>query len=162
MSEFQSRNYPIKEDMDFQRRSWTVERTGWLILGVIMVAALVGLFGYGPVSKAHLNGNDLKLSYERFQRSTKLATYVFRLGGGSAGERQLTLGPRFQTGYEITSIQPQPLQSTAGPDGLTLKFGATGDNQTVVIWAHPRAYGLVRISVASGNERHPIWSFVYP
>src|SRR4029079_12532418 len=83
MSEFQSRNYPIKEDMDFQRRSWTVERAGWLILGVVMVAALVGLFGYGPVSKAHLNGNDLKLSYERFQRSTKLATYVFRLGGGS-------------------------------------------------------------------------------
>ena len=52
MDEFASRLYPVREDMRFQRRSWMVERAGWLVLTAIALAALTGVFGNGPLSTA--------------------------------------------------------------------------------------------------------------
>jgi hypothetical protein len=161
MRELQSRNYPIREDMHFQRRTWLIERIGWTLLGLIILAALAGLFGYGPASHATLQSGDLRASYERFQRVTKLAKYTFHLGGSDV-ERELVLGPAFQAGYEISDIQPHPLDSSGGPDGLTLRFGTASGDLTVVIWAHPRRTGSVTIPISSGNEGETLWSFVYP
>jgi hypothetical protein len=162
MRELQSRDYPIQEHMRFQRWTWIVERAGWLLLAVVIGAALAGLFGYGPVSQGRLQSGDLRASYERFQRVTKLAKYTFHLGGAEA-ERQLTLGPAFQAGYEVSDIQPRPVHSSGGRDGLTLRFGASsGGDLAVVIWAHPRQAGSITIPISYGNERQAMWSFVYP
>ena len=40
MRELQSRHYPIREDMGFQRTSWVAERVGWIVLTLLLLAAL--------------------------------------------------------------------------------------------------------------------------
>lgn len=40
----------IEEDLRLQHRLWTAERVGWLMVGVLVLAALAGLFGTGPLS----------------------------------------------------------------------------------------------------------------
>ena len=44
MDEFASRHYPVQENMRFQKRSWIVERLGWLVLLAIAVVGLSGVF----------------------------------------------------------------------------------------------------------------------
>jgi hypothetical protein len=162
MDEFASRTYPVKEHMRFQRRMWIVERVGWGVLAGVAALALTGLFGVGWLSKANATGGGLTVQYERFQRATKVAEFTFRFDAGD-GERRLVLDRTFQANYEISSIQPEPLRSEAGLDGMTFTFATGASGGTVSLWAHPRSYGISRIEARSGDAAPAAFSvMVYP
>jgi hypothetical protein len=150
--------------MRFQRRFWAVERAGWLLLAAIAVIGLTGALGNGPLSWQHASGGVLSVSYERFQRATRAAAFVFDVPQVSADEWSLRLSAPFQRNFEFTSIQPPPLRSRAGPDGIELTFAARpGANSRIVIWAHSRAYGITRIAAAAnGGAPASFWVFIYP
>ena len=164
MDEAASRTYPVREDMRFQRRSWLIERGGWLALAVIAVLGLSGLLGNGPLSWAHEAAGPLTVSYERFQRATRTSAFVFEVTHQGGGEMTLHLGAPFARDFEVSSIQPPPLRSTTGPDGLDFVFAAAGAGKSrVVIWARARSDGLSRVAVAA--DRGPpgrLDIFVYP
>ena len=161
MSELQSRHYPIQEDMKFQQRSWSVERVGWIALGLFLLVALAGYLGDGRTSARTVSNPPFTVEYDRFQRLTKEARYTVHIDG-SAGERQLLISADFQRDYEIASVEPRPARSSAGPDGLDLRFAAQAGGLTVVIWAHPRRFGVADVTLRSGTGSVDLWSLVYP
>ncbi len=164
MDEFASRGYPVNEDMRFQRRSWVVERAGWLVLAAITLAGLSGIFGNGPASWQRITAGPLTVEYERFQRATRTSAFVFTITAAEGAESVLRLGAPFQKAFEISSIEPRPLRSRAGPDGLALTFAAkAGAPSQIVIWARSRRYGLSAITAAAdGSAPLSSWVFVYP
>ena len=164
MDEFASRQFPIQEDMRFQRRSWIAERVGWSVLLLLMLVGLSGAFGIGPLSWQTASGGSLSVQYERFQRITRLARFTFTANAQKGSETQLHLSRGFQDDFEVSDIQPQPARSAAGADGLTLTFATQGDTAgRIVIWAHSRRYGKSDITARIGNEAPvPFWVFVYP
>lgn len=164
MDEFASRHYPVQENMGFQKRSWIVERVGWFVLTAIAIVGLTGVLGNGPASWAHASGGSLALSYERFQRATRTSSFVFDLAAATASERALHLSAPFQRNFEITSIQPPPLRSRTGDDGIDLAFAAQpGHRGRIVIWAYARAYGLSRVTASlDGGAAAAFWIFAYP
>jgi hypothetical protein len=150
--------------MHFQRRSWGVERAGWLVLALIALAGLTGVFGNGPLSWAQASAGSLTVSYERFQRATRISAYVFDLTHQGGGEANLHLGAPFQRDFEVTSIQPPPLRSRTGADGIDMSFAAAGSGKSrIVIWAHARSYGLSTIDAAAdGGAKARLRVFIYP
>jgi len=164
MDEFASRRYPINEDMAFQRRSWIVERAGWVLLVAIAAAGLSGVLGNGPASWQTVRAGTLSVAYERFQRATRVSPIVFTVAPASGNETTLHVSAPFQRDFEFTSIQPPPLRTRAGPDGLDLTFAAQpGAPGRIVIWAHSRRYGLSRITAAvDGGAAASFWIFIYP
>lgn len=146
--------------MAFQRASWVVERAGWIVLTLLMIAALAGLFGHGWLSKQRVGDGNFRVEFEQFQRVTKVTPYIISLRG--SGELKLTLGPRFQTGYEVIDIEPRPIRSSAGENGLELQFASVGDNLRTVIWARPRSFGRLRFSITSNGAPLTVRAFVYP
>src|SRR3712207_4138009 len=40
----------VAEDLTFQRREWAAQRVGWVLLALVIAAALAGLLGRGPLS----------------------------------------------------------------------------------------------------------------
>ncbi len=56
--------------MTWQRRTWTIQRIGWLAMGGLVLTALTGAFGYGPVSwqQASDPAGLVRVEFERFQR----------------------------------------------------------------------------------------------
>jgi hypothetical protein len=164
MDEFASRQFPIREDMRFQRRSWIVERIGWSAFVLLALIGLSGLFGTGPLSWQKASGGSLSIEYERFQRATRLARYTYEVKPQTEPELRLHLNGAFQRNFEISKIQPEPVRTAAGPDRMDLVFPASGgDSARVVIWAHPRHYGTSDIAAQIGSEA-PVsfWVFVYP
>ena len=164
MDETASRKYPVHEDMRFQHRSWALERAGWLVLALIAIAGLTGVFGNGPASWAHASAGSLTVSYERFQRATRTSAFVFDVTHQAVSDLTLRLGPPFQRDFEITSIQPTPLRSRTGPDGIDLTFGAeAGGKSRVVIWARARSAGLRTMSAAAdGGAPAQLRVSIYP
>jgi hypothetical protein len=162
----QDRQHPVPEDMRFQHRTWIFERASWLALGLLVCVAIAGLFGQGPLSWATASTGEqgIAVDYERFQRITRIARFEIRMAPSDSQDTTLRLSRPFQESYEVTSIQPWPLRSTARPEMLELAFArpASGD-LVVTIWAHPRRYGIVRVQ-ASGERGGPVQLpiIVYP
>ena len=163
MDEFASRQYPIRENMAFQRRTWIIQRAGWLALAAIAIAALLGLFGGGVLSKRVATGPGMSIAYERFERYSRVASFVIRFTDGQRTERRLHLNNAFQHGFEIASIQPAPTRSETSADGLVLTFAGASTPGQVVIWANPHVYGGVELSArADDNPPLNLRIFIYP
>jgi hypothetical protein len=60
----------IEQDLEYQQRAWTVQRVGRVMMALAVLAALAGLLGPGPLSRASAGatGDPLRLEYERFLR----------------------------------------------------------------------------------------------
>ncbi len=164
MDEFASRQFPVREDMRFQRRSWIVERLGWSLLVLIALIGLSGALGIGPLSWQKASSGSLSVEYERFQRITRLARFTFDASGQNGPELRLHLSGAFQKDFEVSNIQPQPTRSATGPDGIDLTFATDASNAgRIVIWAHSRRYGVSDITARLGDEAPlPFWVLVYP
>jgi hypothetical protein len=67
----------IDEDLAFQRREWKIQRVGWGAMALVIIAALLGVFGTGPLSNATLEREGLRLEYERFCRFAAANGYRF-------------------------------------------------------------------------------------
>ena len=37
---------------EYHRREWAVQRIGWCVMTLVLAAAVAGVFGSGPVSRA--------------------------------------------------------------------------------------------------------------
>src|SRR4051812_36137185 len=96
-------DYPISDDMAFQRRSWAVERVAWCTIGLVAGAAALGLLSHGPLSRttATAGNSRLAVTYEQLERreaSSRLAIRAPRPAAG--GETVLRFGPGFLDSYE--------------------------------------------------------------
>jgi hypothetical protein len=165
MREQDSRSYPVREDMRLQCAFWAWERVMWAVMAIIVLLALAGLFARGALSHKTVSdpGQRLSLTYERFQRATAVSRYVAKISGPNVGEASLHLGPSFHDQFQIADIEPRPVRSSAGPRGLELVFSppAAGELE-VVIWAHPRSFGMFDFTAAAGEASVALSILVYP
>jgi hypothetical protein len=164
MREQDSRNYPVREDMRLQAAFWAWERAAWAVIAAIVLIALTGLFAHGPLSEKTAADGGLSLTYERFQRVTALAQLSARISVPYGDEARLTLSPSFPANFQIADMEPRPLRSSAGPRGLELVFQAPSAGAlSVVIWAHPRSFGIFDLTAAADPGGRVAFSIlVYP
>src|SRR5262249_42988527 len=162
MRERHNRNYPIPESIRLQNAFWAWERATWIVLAVILLIALAELLAHGPLSKSTGTDGGLSLTYERFQRVTALARFNARILVSYGDEAILTLSPPFADNFQIADMEPRPLRSSAGPQGLEFVFQAPTTG-AVVLRAHPRSFGRFDLTAAAGPEGRVAFSIlVYP
>lgn len=116
----------LEQDIDFQNRSWTVQRAGWVVMLVIVAAALIGVFGGGPVSSARAGDtNRLRVDYERFVRLDSPEKITFTVGRGAvpAGSSvDLWIDRQWLTKHVVNSIVPAPSGTRVTSDRVIYRF----------------------------------------
>jgi hypothetical protein len=164
LAEDVSRQHPVREDMPFQRVFWIAERIAWTVLALLPVVALSGLFAHGALSERSVEGAPLKMEYERFQRQSALSRFTAHISPAGSQEIKLRLNASFQHAFEVESMQPTPLRSSANSDGLEFVYQAPAGGELVaVIWTRPRRFGPVDLQAETdggGTVKFPV--FVYP
>jgi hypothetical protein len=127
----------VQEDLDFERRSWIIERIGWGIMAMIGLAALAGLLGPGPLSRttAGERGGQLWLEYSRFGRFMAPSIMRVHLGpnAGQQGSVCLWLSRDYLEGVEIQAISPPPERVEAGPGQLTYVLPVSGASDSTAV-----------------------------
>jgi hypothetical protein len=138
----------LDQDLAFQERSWRVERiVGWGMV-VLVVAALLGLLGAGPLSRAEVTSDALQLQYPRFSRVQSSETLKVRIGADAVRDREtrLWVDRRYLDDSRIESILPPPVRVEAAPDRLVLAFAVAepGRPLEVTLTLQPERIGVLR------------------
>jgi hypothetical protein len=116
----------LKQDLEFERLSWSVERVGWVAIAVVALAALAGLFGPGPLSRTTIGepAEALWLEYARFGRLGAPLTLRLHVAPntGQQTSLRLWLSRDYIEGAQVEQVIPQPEQVEAEPERLTYVF----------------------------------------
>lgn len=106
------RGLELDQDLPFQERAWRAERIAWVVLTIVIVAALIGVFGTGPLSSTTAGDTEtgLAASYERFVRHDGRSSLELRISPDQASEGQVEvwLSAGYLEDIQIEHISPQP------------------------------------------------------
>jgi hypothetical protein len=159
----------ITEDLPFQRREWLAERVAWTIMALVIAAALLGLFGTGPLSRttAGDEAGPLWLEYERFARLLAPAPLRVHLGPGAARDKPVLvwIDRRYIENLELQQVTPEPDSMEVGDERLIFSFQwAEGNGPAAVTFnMRPSRVGSLsgRVGLINGTAIK-IQQFVYP
>ncbi|WP_263141394.1 hypothetical protein [Pseudomonas sp. RIT-PI-AD] len=163
--ELRSRDYPVNEDMPFQRKIWAFERIGWYGLCLMVLLTLAGLFSRGPLSWAavEVKGGAARLEYDRFMRNGANTTFTLDVRQLGASHNVVTLTGEALDVLALDSIQPQPESMRSEVDGLELTFKADANGHTRAnLSLRPDGVGLLKARLGANGQTAPFWVFIYP
>ncbi|HXH81412.1 MAG TPA: hypothetical protein VNN07_00620 [Candidatus Tectomicrobia bacterium] len=161
----------LDTDEAFQRRSWRVQRVGWAVMVVVVLAALAGLLGSGPISTATaVVPGTLRVEHQRFSRFKTPETLTVHLDSAATGTDRVLVGidRRYLDDSRIDAITPPPARVHAAGDQLVYEFAVARPGAPIIIafLLQPERLGLVRgrvvLHAPDGARPATFWAFVYP
>ena len=157
----------IDAQIDHQRREWRAERIAWWVMGALLLAALLGLFGHGPLSRVHAgDATGLSVEYDRLQRANAPAELAFRIDESLVrqGEARLRIDDGLLRSMHIESIMPEPDRAEARVGAVEFVFVvAEGSDAQGIVRYRPVSFGRRTGRVSTpGAPSVAVDHFVYP
>lgn len=166
----------IEEEMPFQRRAWRVERIGWAVMALFVLAALLGATGRGgPLAQAEATTPDgaLRIRYERIQRFNAPSTLHIEARRAPAdGVLELRLDHDLLRHWRLEASVPAVAAAGAAEpeESLRLRFAAPpaggGPAAAPVVALHvtpEAALRLLRPEIALGDgPAARLWVLIWP
>lgn len=156
-----------EDNRRFQEATWKAERVGWLVMLVIVVAALAGAFSSGPLSDVEAAApGGATVSYQRFNRHMAPSEIRVSLpAAGGSKTAKLEMSRSLLDAFDIEHIRPAPSRSVATTDGITFEFDAASSPTKAIITLSLTANRIGIVSGTIGLAGHapiPITQIVYP
>jgi hypothetical protein len=159
----------VSEDIGFEQRFWKIERIGWAVMAMVIVCALAGLLGPGPLSKqrrADATGS-ISAEYNRFDRyqAPTMLRLMVPTNLVENGEVRVSLSAGFVDSIELQHVDPTPEHVETTGDEMTFVFLAPdiAQNASIVFHYQPNRFGRTPATVAVGkNTMLHLSQFFYP
>ena len=117
----------VAQDLQFQQKSWRVQRIAWKVMLGIAVAGLLGLFGSGPLASASTEATDsgVTAKYDRFIRAggdhtLELTITPAAMDGDSV--LKVWIASDWLAGNQVSTITPEPASESVTPDRIVYSF----------------------------------------
>ncbi len=154
--------------MPFQRRMWTAQRIGWAVMALVLLAAVLGLFGDGPLSRRTVTSADGKLTarFQRLERHHSPTALVVMVRPEPGEEKvELWLSRHYAEAQTFDTIHPEPESVTAAGDRMVYEFSVDEDEPEVRISfdGQPQGIGTLDGKVGlGGGDAVTFTQFVFP
>jgi len=159
----------IEQDLAFQRRTWAVQRIGWCLMFLLLMAAVAGLFSSGPLSSERIEDPEgrIAVEYERFARYMAPTSLSLVLEPSATGQDRIVIrmNQALSENWDLEHIHPQPERMSAAPDGMNLEFviAERGKPAMIRFGIKPQTIGNLRGEIGvAGHEPARFNQFVYP
>jgi len=159
----------LDADQPLQQRVWRAERVGWIFIAAVVLAALLGLFGPGPLSHTDVSSSDgtLNVQYLRFVRMGGTTSMQVDVSGAAvqASELRLRVDQQVIENFKVEQITPEPAEAL--PDGgdviYVFTLPGTGDHATITFDLRSEGMGPAtgRVEVVGGPSVS-LAVFLYP
>lgn len=159
----------VAQDLEFQKQEWKAERIGWIVAALLLLAALLGLFGTGPVSKttARSETGEFSIEYQRFSRYNAQTQLLVTVGSGaiSEGTARLVVDQGFINNFDIQRVVPQPdsVEITSDTYIYSFTINQPGDAIEIIFDLQANKTGVQSGAIGLENgQQVNISQFVYP
>jgi len=159
----------VDDDDRFQRREWRIQRVSWLVLGLVLLAALLGAFGGGPLAHATAGASGIPavLDYDRFLRfasPTELRLILDPSAIRPDGVAHVWLPHRYLDRVDVRRVTPEPQRVTGGASGVMYEFLLTpGQAGVISMVVQPERAGMLAGQIVLADRRGLTFrQFVYP
>jgi hypothetical protein len=159
----------LDQDLPFERKTWLIQRIGWIVMLVAVVAGLLGLFGRGWLSQATAGGpgNPLRIEYERFTRHSSPTQLTLRLAAGAApdGKARIRFSKPFLDGIKVEDVHPHPDSVEAAEAHVVYVFRVAHPDKpsTITFQIEPEDYWSRQGDAGiEGKEPVRFSQFVFP
>jgi hypothetical protein len=147
----------IDQDLTFQRRAWMVQRVGWVVMALLIAAALAGVLGSGPLSRQTARApGALEVEYQRFGRYQDAETLTVRLEPAVTAVPlvRLSVNREFLDHSAIERVVPAPERVEAAERRVVYSFRVAGPGQPfpVTFNARPQRIGPVAVTLRVESE----------
>jgi hypothetical protein len=143
----------------------TAQRAAWIGLLLLIVLALAGALGDGPLSHASLAApGGVRVDYERVVRRLAPSPIRVRVAAGPVPRERLQLDVMRRPRSELLAIFPQPLRERATARGSRFELATRGEGPfEIELRGEPRAIGPREIELAvDGGKPIRIRQLVLP
>lgn len=155
----------VHQDLDFQRREWRIQKLGWALMFLFLVAAVLGIFGTGPVSNATVGERDSAAwaDYQRFGRRGAPLTLRVHVRP-AATQFRVVLDRAYVETVRVQAVTPQPQSTQAAADHLIYIFEAAEPGQATAVTFDLQAdqIGLTSGRVQAEGRELGFVQFIYP
>jgi len=154
----------LTEDEAFQRRDWMAQRVAWVVFFLVLLAALLGLFGSGPLSTGSRRSAGAQIDYERFARNGRPMTLTITLDSTPGDSVIIDMSDDYLAAAPLERTEPEARAQAAGEGARRFEFPLAGeDGGKVVFHFDPRSVGLAKGWIAvNGGEPVSFSTFFYP
>ena len=163
----QAKDLQVHEDIDFQRKDWLAQRIGWGAIALVLLAALAGVTGSGPLSRVTRgDGRYLTVEYERFVRHGARTTLTFRVAPAAttAGRVRIAIDRRFLVANDLQRVVPEPSTTRGRDQHVEFVHDVAAGEALQVRWTvEPEEIGKHSVSVRlDGGPPIEMSQFTYP
>lgn len=159
----------LGKDPQFERHWWRVQRISWVLMGLFVLAALLGAFGQGWLGSAKQRSaaEEAEVAYERFPRlgtPFRIQIHLEQPLATASDELELAFGTTYLDCFDIEVASPVPLRSSTSGDQVIYVFSRAPSSarSSITLRLMPirigRCSGQLEIGGATVDVRH----FVYP
>ena len=157
----------VKQSHAALQFEYNAHRFGFVLLLLIIAAALSGLFSGGYFSDATKTNaaNSVQVEYQRFGRL--LSPVELKITSPGQGQTPLTLriGGEYMARTQTDNIWPQPDEMRSEGGELVLVYQAEKARQDFTVWLYstPEQPGKTVTTVTVNNQPGlSFWQFIYP
>jgi hypothetical protein len=159
-------DFEVEQDLHFQYREWQAERIGWVIIALLIGAALGGFFGHHPLARVtdHASDGRLSIQYDRYARYETNVEFLVTLEPDKDGSHivRLWFDPLYLDSLKVVAVSPVPLRGEAREGGRAFVFQTDGSRFTATVSIQFESIGLVHGSVWADDGSpimlsHMVW-----
>jgi hypothetical protein len=104
----------IQTELGFQRRSWTIQRIGWLVIAAWLMANATGTLGPGPCSKGRVADRRWSIEYDRVLHLDAPTRVILLVEREQPGNLELTLAGAYLEAFDVSGLEPAARAESAG------------------------------------------------
>lgn len=150
----------LDEKIDMHIKGWQVQRVGWVLVLAIMLAAALGVFGHGILSKKVVQLENAQATYERFFRYEAEMEIRFSVADGAA-PTQVYFSQDYLKNMRIEQIVPEPKESFTRSGSVFFVFGEDTPRE-VSFYLMAEKVGTIQGEVGINNANFHLSQFIYP
>lgn len=150
----------------FHHREWAMQRVGWVIIAAIVVLALAGLFGDGPLSDASVSSREAgSIAYERYTRDGARTTLTITPSATALQGNvvRVAIPSAYLQSFSVEEITPEPTQARMSGEDVIYEFTICGAGSSISLLLMPEKAGRHGAQIVIGSAEPLAFSqFTYP
>jgi hypothetical protein len=125
-------------DHRFHRNEWRIQRIGWVLVALFLALAAAGLFGNGPLSRAHADSAGGRLEYQRFTRFGLMTDLVVTPVASANGITRVEISGDYLEAFRVEHVTPEPAAVRLDGSNIVYEFASATPGASISFHLSPQ------------------------